>query len=112
MRHVLIDHARRRRTVKRGGDVEKVSLGGLNGTMPELSDERADTLVALGDALDRLTRTSEREAQVVECRFFGGMTIDETATALNISTATVSRDWRMAQAWLRREMKAEPELQT
>jgi len=115
MRHVLIDHARRRRTVKRGGDVEKVSLEGLNGKAPgrlALSDDRAETLAALGDALDRLARKNEREAQVVECRFFGGMTIAETAVALNISTVTVSRDCRMAQAWLLRDMQEEPELQS
>ena len=65
----------------------------------------ADALLALDEALERLHERSERQSKIVECRFFGGMSIEETAVALGISPATVKRDWSMAQAWLHREME-------
>jgi RNA polymerase sigma factor (sigma-70 family) len=71
----------------------------------EVSDTDADELAALDDALDRLERTNARQSQVVECRFFGGLTIEETASALGIAAATVKRDWTLARAWLYRELR-------
>ena len=106
MRNILVDYSRRRKAEKRGGDAPKLSLEEMK-VVDEaftLTEERADTLVALDEALKRLARESPREAQVVECRFFGGMTIAETAGALGISPATVKRSWAIAQAWLYRDM--------
>lgn len=103
MRNILIDYATRRNAQKRGGRQEPVSLDGVDvGTEAHLSD-----LVALDQALKRLASFDERQARVVECRFFGGLTIDETAEALDTSPATVSRDWSMARAWLNRELSEE-----
>jgi RNA polymerase sigma factor (TIGR02999 family) len=110
MRHILVDYARRRKAEKRGGNVSRVSLHEVRTPSAEaitITDDKADTLVALDDALKRLAEVEPREASVVECRFFGGMTIAETATALGVSPMTVKRDWAMAQAWLLREMKNE-----
>ena len=100
MRNVLIDHAVRRKTLKRGG-------GELNVTLEEVAEGRErplDELIALSRALDELERIDERQARVVECRFFGGLSLDETAEALGISPATVSRDWTFARAWLNRAL--------
>jgi RNA polymerase sigma factor (TIGR02999 family) len=107
MRHILIDYARRRRAEKRGGDVQKLSLDEMKVGTDDLvlTQERAEALVVLDEALKRLEQESEREARVVECRFFGGMTVEETAAALGVSARTVKRDWAMAQAWLHREMQ-------
>lgn len=110
MRHILVDYARRRRAEKRGGDVQKVSLEAMQLAVDDMivmTEARADTIVALEEALARLAKENEREAQIVECRFFGGMTVKETAEALGISERTVKRDWAMAQAWLHREIQAE-----
>ncbi len=107
MRHVLVDYARKRGARKRGGEVQRVSIDeGLLALPSEMvfTDDRADELLALDEALKRLTEVSEREAQVVECRFFGGMSIQETASALGVSAMTVKRDWALALAWLRRDM--------
>jgi RNA polymerase sigma factor (TIGR02999 family) len=108
MRHILCDHARNRRTKKRGGGLEALRLDESQarpaGTAS--SDPHADMLVALDDALRRLERLDPRQGQVVECRFFGGLTIEETATAIGVSPRTVKRDWVVAQAWLHREMSA------
>lgn len=101
MRNVLVDHAERRRTVKRGGGNVALSLDEAAGAVTERS---LDDLLALGEALERLERVDGRQARVVECRFFGGLSLDETAEALGISAATVSRDWTFARAWLHREM--------
>jgi RNA polymerase sigma factor (TIGR02999 family) len=100
MRHVLIDHAERRSAVKRGGGQALLTLSD-DGSATATS---LDDLIALGDALSRLERVDARQARVVECRFFGGLSLDETAEALNISAATVSRDWTFARAWLHREL--------
>jgi RNA polymerase sigma factor (TIGR02999 family) len=96
MRHVLIDHARRRQFAKRGGGVEHVSLS--EGTT--MAAERAKELLALDEALDELKRMDPRKSQVVEMRYFAGLSLEETAEVLNISLMTVRRDWRAAKAWL------------
>ena len=107
MRHVLLDNARRQQRQKRGGaqeripwhDVETVLGGGGNAV-----EARAEALIALDEALRRLEQHDARQSRIVECRFFGGMSIQETAVALGISPATVKRGWTMAQAWLHREL--------
>ncbi|MDX1577766.1 MAG: ECF-type sigma factor [Gemmatimonadota bacterium] len=108
MRQVLIDRARRRQAQKRGGGVRDVTFDDLEkllGSSDPRPDTRDDALLILDECLDRLAERSRRQARVVECRFFGGMTIPETAEALDISPATVKRDWALAQAWLYREMR-------
>jgi RNA polymerase sigma factor (TIGR02999 family) len=107
MRSILVDHARRRGTVKRGrgrGCVElhKVdSLLVIDAPAPEIDVE---VLLALDAALQRLEAMSERQSRIVECRFFGGMSVPETGDALGISPASVKRGWAMARAWLYREL--------
>jgi RNA polymerase sigma factor (TIGR02999 family) len=100
MRNVLVDHAVRRGAAKRGGGAHALSLEEADAA----TQQPLDDLIALSEALGRLERLDARQAQVVECRFFGGLSIDETAEALNISAATVSRDWTFARAWLHREL--------
>jgi len=100
MRHVLIDHARERCRAKRGGGRPDLRLEDV----AILSDSRADELIAVNSALDTLTTVDPRKAKVFELRYFGGMSVDEAAAALQVSPATVARDWRMAKAWLRREI--------
>lgn len=107
MRHILIDYARKRTAKKRGGERPKVSLDDIVGGVSEpgsWSLEEAESMVALDRALQRLEEGSPRQARIVELKFFGGLTIDETAEALDVSPATVKRGWRMARAWLYREM--------
>jgi len=106
MRHILCNYARDRQRLKRGGAVEHVALDDALNALPvaELDDHVAD-LSALDEALLRLAQIDERQSQVVECRFFGGLSIEETATALGVSPATVKRDWTMARAWLYREVQ-------
>lgn len=101
MRRVLVDYAVARRTLKRGGGrpIEPLEDDAL-----AVVQERAPDFVALDEALQRLTAINERHARIVECRFYGGMSIDETAEALAISPATVKRDWMLARAWLNREL--------
>jgi len=103
MRRILIDYAVARRRQKRGGGQVIVSLDDDDALA--IAHERADELVALEEALARLQTIDERQARVVECRFFGGMSIDETAQALNVSAATVKREWTLARAWLNRELQ-------
>ncbi len=108
MRHILIDQARQKTAEKRGGQASPLSLEELKeklGRDVAMTDEDAEAFVVLDEALDRLEDENPRAARGVECRFFGGMTIEETAEALDVSTATVSRDWKQAKAWLYREMK-------
>jgi RNA polymerase sigma factor (TIGR02999 family) len=102
MRNVLVDHAVRRQAQKRGGGAELLVLD----DQAPATELPLDELVALGDALARLEQIDERQARVVECRFFGGLSLDETAEALGISAATVSRDWTFARAWLHRALSA------
>jgi len=108
MRHILCNYARGRRTRKRGGDMQHVTLDSAHDVASglELSDEQTEELTALDAALKRFERIAERQARIVECRFFGGMSVEDTATALGISTRTVKRDWNFARAWLRRETQA------
>lgn len=96
MRRILVDHARKRQYAKRGGGAQRISL---EETMI-VSPERGANLIALDEALDKLAAIDPRKSKVVELRFFGGLTIDETAEALHISDVTVMRDWNMAKAWL------------
>ena len=100
MRHIVIDYARRRRAKKRGGSWERVSLG--RGIAVE--DDLMDELIELDAALERLKRFDERLFAVVECRYFGGLTVRETALALDMAPRTVDRVWQKAKAWLYREM--------
>ena len=100
MRRILVDHARARQSIKRGGEFKRVPLDSIASSVtqpPEL-------LVALDEALERLRALDARQAQVVECRFFGGMSEDETAEALGIAVRTVRRDWSKARSWLFREL--------
>lgn len=102
MRRILVDHARSRRYLKRGGGAPRVTFDeGL-----AVSAEPAPDLVALDDALESLARIDRRKSQVVELRYFGGLSVEETAEALDVSPGTVMRDWRMAKAWLLREISA------
>jgi RNA polymerase sigma factor (TIGR02999 family) len=102
MRRVLVDHARARLTAKRGGGAVPVSLAGAEPATPEGTDE-AD-LLALHEALEKLASLDPDQARLVELRYFGGLTIEDTAEALSISPATVKREWAVARAWLRREL--------
>ena len=101
MRRILVDHARGRSALKRGGGARVERL------TPELSiaAARSPDLLALDAALDRLESYDARQAQVVECRVFAGMTVEETAAALSVSVATVKRDWQSARAWLNRQLR-------
>ncbi len=103
MRHVLVDYAVKRTAQKRGGDRDRVPLRN------EDASEEVDLtdVLAVHQALKRLGERDERQARIVECRFFGGLTIAETAEALDVSPATVGRDWRVARAWLNRELTNE-----
>lgn len=101
MRRVLIDHAVARRAQKRGGGEQPAPL--MDDAMA-MVQARATELLDLDDALDRLGALDERQARVVECRFYGGMSIEETAEALEVSPATVKREWALARAWLNREL--------
>ena len=106
MRHILINYAEKRRTKKRGGDVKKVSLEEERTTIDDvidMSDEQADKLLAIETAIKKLEKNNERQVRIIECKFFGGMTNEETAETIGVSKATVKRDWAMAQAWLHRE---------
>jgi RNA polymerase sigma factor (TIGR02999 family) len=102
MRRILVDHARRIAYARRGGGAAKVSLD----EACVVSAERAAELVALDDALLALARLDERKCRVVELRYFGGLSVEETAEVLGVSTDTVGRDWRAARAFLRRELEA------
>ena len=101
MRRVLVDFARQRGFQKRGGEAMQVSFD----EALQLPQQREADLVALDDALTDLAKFDQRKSRVVELRFFGGLTIEETAEVLDISTDTVNSDWRTAKLWLRRELK-------
>jgi RNA polymerase sigma-70 factor (ECF subfamily) len=100
MRRVLVDFARSRHYQKRGGGAMQVSLDEAHG----ISTQRGQDLVALDEALSALSAIDERKARVIEMRFFGGLTVEETAAVLDVSRDTVLRDWRLARAWLMREL--------
>lgn len=105
MRQVLVDHARRRRAAKRGGGETAVSLSEADGKW----DLQSEDLLALDEALERLAAHSDRLRQVVELRFFGGLTEEEAATVLGVTSRTVQRDWAKARAWLHKELTAGPD---
>ena len=100
MRRVLVDYARSRGFIKRGGEVCRVELDDAQAA----SLEPDSNLVALDDALQKLAGVDQRKADVIEFRFFGGLTVEETAEVLHVSTDTVKRDWRLAKSWLLREL--------
>jgi RNA polymerase sigma-70 factor (ECF subfamily) len=103
MRRILIDYAVARSRQKRGGGQTPLHL---DGDVWAIADARGDELLALDEALVRLRALNERQAQIVEYRFFGGMSVEETADTLKVSTATVKREWATARAWLNRELQA------
>lgn len=105
MRRVLVDYARSRGYQKRGGGARPVSLDEAMVASPE----RAPDLIALNEALDRLAKLDPRKGKVVELRFFGGLSVEETAGVLNVSPFTVIRDWNFAKAWLHREIRVSDE---
>ncbi len=104
MRRVLINYAEARRAQKRGGGQQAVSIDDAPIQLQSDAPTNIEDLIALSDALERLGELDERQAKVVEGRFFGGMTVEETAEVLGISPATAKRDWTMARAWLNREL--------
>jgi len=104
MRRILVDFARSKGYQKRGGGAQKVSLDDAL----VVATEPGQDLVALDDALNALAAFDARKSQVVEMRFFGGLSVEETAEALNVSVDTVMRDWKLAKAWLLRELKKSP----
>lgn len=107
MRQILIDYSRRRGAEKRGGGWDRVTLDRVDDLFPGLTDSpahRAEALIELDVCLQRLEAEEPRYCRIVECRFFGGMTIDETSDALQISAASVKRGWTTARAWLHREL--------
>jgi RNA polymerase sigma factor (TIGR02999 family) len=108
MRHILCNYARDRRRQKRGGGQPHVALEAAataDGTALDLPPDQADRLAGLDEALRRFEGIAERQCRVVECRFFGGMSVEETAAALGMSPRNVKRDWSFARAWLLREMQ-------
>ena len=104
MRRILVDHARAHGARKRGGEAARVTFD----EALSVTSEPAEDLAALDDAMQALAVFDERKSRVVELRFFGGLTVEETASVLSVSVDTVMRDWRLAKAWLQREMRAEP----
>ena len=101
MRRILVDHARARRAEKRGGDAAKVTFD----EALVVTHEPGQDFVALDEALEGLAKLDERKSRVIELRYFGGLSVEDTATVLKVSPGTVMSDWRMAKAWLRREMR-------
>jgi len=108
MRQILIDYAKGKRAAKRGGRRPHVALHEIEAALRQAEDPsgvRDEALIALDEALRRLDQRDPRQTRIVECRFFGGMSIEDTAEALGVSPATVKRSWSMAQAWLYRDLK-------
>ena len=103
MRRILTDQARAKQSHKRGGGAQPVSLD----VAPVVAPEASADLVAVDEALNRLAKEDERKSQVVEMRFFGGLSVDETAEVLKVSPETVMRDWKLAKAWLLRDLSGE-----
>jgi len=101
MRRILLNHARAQRRIKRGGEVIHVDLDAT----ANLSVQESEELIAFDEALERLAALDSRKSKVVELRYFGGLSADETAEVLGISPPTVARDWDFAKSWLRREMQ-------
>lgn len=107
MRQILIDYAKRRRTAKRGGGAPHYALYEIEAGLAsaQASEAGDEALCALDEVLRRLQERHPRQSRIVECRFFGGMSIEDTAEALGVAPATVKRGWAVAQAWLYRELK-------
>jgi RNA polymerase sigma-70 factor, ECF subfamily len=103
MRHIMVDHAREHRSLKRGGDALKVSLDEAS----LVTETRSEELLALDEALQRLTEQDPRKSQIVELRYFGGLTVEETVEFLKLPRRTVEREWNMAKAWLYRALSGE-----
>jgi len=103
MRRILVEHARARRAQKRGGAATRVTFD----EALVVTNEPREDFVALDDALEALAAFDERKSRVIELRFFGGLSVEETASVLKVSPETVMRDWRMAKAWLQREMRGD-----
>src|SRR5205814_5621430 len=101
MRRILVDHARARRAQKRGANAVEITFD----EALVVIDEPSQDFVALDDALEALAKFDERKGRVIELRFFGGLSVEETASVLNVSADTVMRDWRLAKVWLQREMR-------
>ena len=101
MRRILVDHARSKGSAKRGGGAAKLTLDDAL----IVANERGRDLVALDDALEALATVDERKSRVIELRFFGGLSVEETAEVLDVSSDTVKRDWRLAKLWLLRELE-------
>jgi RNA polymerase sigma factor (TIGR02999 family) len=100
MRQILVDHARHKKALKRGDGLRNITLGDTSFVIND-----SDRILALDDALQRLEQVEERSCKIVELRYFSGLSIEETAETLNISPATVKRDWSFAKAWLYRELQ-------
>jgi RNA polymerase sigma factor (TIGR02999 family) len=103
MRRILVDAARRRSTAKHGGGLRRIDLDEI----PHPSNPKDNRLIALDDALNQLAETDHRKARIVELRYFGGLSVEETAAVLKISEETVTRDWRLARGWLMAEVEKE-----
>ena len=103
MRRILLDRARKRVAAKRGGNLARVNLDEI----PDLSSSRGSEMIALDDALNRLAEVDPRKARTIELRFFGGLTVEETAAVLRVSQETVMRDWRLGRAWLLAELSGQ-----
>lgn len=107
MRHILLDYAKRKQAAKRGGGARPLPIEAVEDVLRggrDPSESSSDALIALDESLHRLERHDRRLGQIVECRFFGQMTVEDTAEALEVSPATVKRGWAMAQAWLYRDL--------
>ncbi len=100
MRRILVDHARSRRSLRHGGAAHMIPLDDV----AVVADDPGEDLVALDDALTALAAVDARKSQVVELRFFGGLTVEESAEALHVSPETIMRDWKLAKSWLLREL--------
>jgi RNA polymerase sigma factor (TIGR02999 family) len=105
MRQILVQRARARKAAKRGGDPERITIDEQLLANPDTGAPDQIDLLALDAALDRLAALNDRQARIVELRYFGGLGVEEAAEALGISPATVKRDWTLARAWLKRELK-------
>ncbi len=103
MRRIMVDHARERRALKRGGGALRVPLDDV----ALVSEARSEELLALDEALEKLAAQDPRKSQIVELRYFGGLTVEETAAFLKLSDRTVKREWRMAKVWLYRALSGE-----
>ena len=106
MRRILVDYARARRTAKRGGSAVFVSLGAATAAPDE--DQQVADVLAVDEALDRLARIDPEQVRIIELRYFAGLTVEETALVVQRSARTIKREWRVAKAWLHRELASQP----